>query len=141
MIEINKLVDAPLDEKLLKIVGEKILRKEGVQKPVNISVALVGREEIQKLNKEYRGKDEPTDVLSFENGSKFVFPIPGPQYLGEIVICPALAKGKEEEAIQRVFVHGLLHLLGYEHKSAKEAQKMRKKEQLYLNFFKNFKKI
>ena len=141
MIEINNLVNTSLDEKLLKSVGEKILKKEGVQKPVNVSVALVGKEEIQRLNKEYRGKDEPTDVLSFENGSKFVFPISRPQYLGEIVICSTQTKGKGEEAIQRVFIHGLLHLLGYEHKSAKEAQKMRKKEQLYLNFFKNFKKI
>lgn len=72
-----------------------------------VSVALVDRETIQELNLEYRGKDAPTDVLSFE--------IDGPsgEMVGEIVICPGVASS--EMGIEELVVHGALHLSGMDH--------------------------
>ena len=68
-------------------------------------MALVGPETIRKLNAEFRGKDEETDVLSFE--------VDGPygEMVGEVVICPACAEMPVEELV----VHGALHLTGMDH--------------------------
>ncbi|QIN78813.1 rRNA maturation RNase YbeY [Rubrobacter marinus] len=72
-----------------------------------VSVALVRRETIHKLNLKYRGKDSPTDVLSFG--------IDGPygEMVGEIVICPGVASS--EMGIEELVVHGALHLSGMDH--------------------------
>ena len=70
-----------------------------------VSVALVEPAAIRDLNLEFRGKDEPTDVLSFE--------VDGPygEMVGEVVICPACAQMSVEELV----VHGALHLSGMDH--------------------------
>ena len=72
-----------------------------------VSVALVDRETIHELNLKYRGKDAPTDVLSFG--------IDGPygEMAGEIVICPGVASS--EMGIEELVVHGALHLSGMDH--------------------------
>ena len=70
-----------------------------------MSVALVGLEEIQGLNREFRGRDGPTDVLSFEMDG------PYGEMVGEIVICPEAAEMDVEELV----VHGTLHLAGMDH--------------------------
>ena len=72
-----------------------------------VSVALVDRETIQELNFKFRGKDAPTDVLSFG--------IDGPygEMVGEIVICPDVASS--EMGIEELVVHGALHLSGMDH--------------------------
>ena len=72
-----------------------------------VSVALVDRETIQGLNLQYRGKDSPTDVLSFG--------IDGPygEMVGEIVICPSVSSS--EMPIEELVVHGALHLSGMDH--------------------------
>jgi probable rRNA maturation factor len=74
----------------------------------HLAVELVGEERIRELNREHRGEDAPTDVLSFpidEAG-----PTPGPRELGDIAICPAHCSDVTEAA-----VHGVLHLCGYDH--------------------------
>jgi probable rRNA maturation factor len=74
----------------------------------HLAVALVGAEEIQALNREYRQRDTPTDVLSFpldETG-----PATGPRELGDVVICP-----EHTEDLTEAVVHGVLHLCGYDH--------------------------
>jgi probable rRNA maturation factor len=71
-------------------------------------VELVDSERIAELNREHRGVDEPTDVLSFpvdEAG-----PVAGPRELGDVVICPA-----HTEDLTEALVHGVLHLCGYDH--------------------------
>ena len=98
-----------------------------------LSVLLVSDAEMQRLNRDWRAKDRPTDVLSFsqrENGG-------APEgLLGDVVISVDTARrqarsggrplGREAE---RLLVHGLLHLLGYDHeRSARDAAKMRQKE-------------
>jgi probable rRNA maturation factor len=96
-----------------------------------LSVALVANNEIEKLNEKYRRKPKPTDVLSFPAGAS-----PAGRLLGDVVI--SLDKAKEqaedggwslEEEIDRLLIHGILHLLGYDHeRSRKEAEIMRAME-------------
>ena len=96
---------------------------------------------MQKLNKKFRGKNKPTDVLAFGENSKFQIPNSKLNYLGEIVICPEVVKenGKKfgadsKKEIIKVFVHGIFHLSGYDHeKSEEEAKKMEVKEQQFLS--------
>jgi probable rRNA maturation factor len=76
----------------------------------HLSLELVAAERIRELNREHRGKDEPTDVLSFpvdEAG-----PVAGPRELGDVVICEAQTGDVPEAA-----VHGVLHLCGYDHET------------------------
>jgi len=73
-----------------------------------VAIALVSEEEIERLNREHRGRDRPTDVLSFpvdEAG-----PAAGPRELGDVVICP-----ERTEDLAEAVVHGVLHLCGYDH--------------------------
>ena len=76
----------------------------------HLAVALVDAKRIRELNLEHRGRDEPTDVLSFpvdEDG-----PALGPRELGDVVICP-----DHTEDLSEAVVHGVLHLCGYDHES------------------------
>ena len=76
----------------------------------HLSVELVDAERIRGLNREHRGKDEPTDVLSFPiDGTG---PAAGPRELGDVVICP-----EHTVDIPEAVVHGVLHLCGYDHET------------------------
>ena len=76
----------------------------------HLAVTLVVEEEITRLNREHRGRDRPTDVLSFPiDGSGAAA---GPRELGDVVVCPA-----EAEDLEEAVVHGVLHLCGYDHES------------------------
>jgi probable rRNA maturation factor len=76
----------------------------------HLSVELVGEERIHELNREHRGRDVPTDVLSFPiDGAG---PSAGPRELGDVVICPSQTADLVEAA-----VHGVLHLCGYDHEA------------------------
>ena len=76
----------------------------------HVSLELVGAERIRELNRDHRGRDEPTDVLSFpiDGGG----PAPGPRELGDVFICP-----EHTEDVVEATVHGVLHLCGYDHES------------------------
>jgi probable rRNA maturation factor len=76
----------------------------------HLAIAFVDAHEIQRLNREHRGIDRPTDVLSFpvdEAGEAF-----GPRELGDVVICP-----EHTEDLTEAVVHGVLHLCGYDHET------------------------
>ena len=76
----------------------------------HLAVDFVDEERIRALNAEHRGRDTPTDVLSFpidETG-----PAPGPRELGDVVICP-----EHTEDLDEAVVHGVLHLCGYDHET------------------------
>ncbi len=121
MIEINNLTSEKIDEKFLKRVAKIVLKGENREKE-NISIAFVGSGTIKSLNKKYRKKNKATDVLSFGSINDLG--------LTEVVICPKVAKN---EGMEKVVIHGILHILGYDHeKSVKEAKKMEKKEEEYL---------
>ncbi|MFA5355541.1 MAG: rRNA maturation RNase YbeY [Candidatus Paceibacterota bacterium] len=123
MIEINNLTEKKINGVFLKKTGTRILKKEK-RSDLSVSVAFVGQSRIKDINKKHRGKDKPTDVLSFYYGD-----------LGEIVICPEIVEksGSFKKELTKVFIHGLLHILGYDHeKNQKEARLMRQKQDYYL---------
>ncbi len=93
-----------------------------------LSIRIVDEDEITTLNREYRDKDKPTNVLSFPFSSEIELDIP---LLGDIVICAqvvadeAKEQGKSEQAHwAHMVVHGVLHLLGYDHVDDDGAQDM-----------------
>jgi len=84
-----------------------------------LSVVFVSEARIHAMNRRYRGKDYPTDVLSFRYGNGMV---EGDWFLGDIVIAPSVAlrrarrwQAAPEKEMHRLLVHGILHLLGYDH--------------------------
>ncbi|MCL6471680.1 MAG: rRNA maturation RNase YbeY [Firmicutes bacterium] len=133
-ILVNNNQDLPIDEVFLKKIARFVLDWEGV-KDVELSIALVGEDEIRKLNAAYRGKDYPTDVLSFESGI-FAKETPGiPHLLGDVVICPSVAAKQAvdygqtfEQEMALLLTHGILHLLGYDHENVEDAEQMEKLE-------------
>ena len=120
-----------------------VLEFEGFEQPAEISVTFVDNAEIQTLNAQYRGKDMPTDVLSFplgEDGKYDVDQDTGACLLGDIVISMEKAMEQAElygPPLQRevayLTVHSMLHLLGYDHEQGGlAAVKMREKEEAVL---------
>ncbi len=103
-----------------------------------LSVALVGDGEIRRLNREYRRRDRPTDVLSFSLREGRFGSIA--RSLGDVVISleTAVRQADEQGAslgdeVDRLLVHGILHLAGYDHEvSEREARRMRRKENAIL---------
>ena len=108
----------------------------GVKKNYEVDVSLVDEKTIQDINREYRGKDAVTDVISFafEDDQSELGQIQGddvPRMLGEIFLCipRALAQAKEignseNRELLFLFCHGLLHLLGYDHMTKEDEEKM-----------------
>jgi len=135
MVEINNLTTVKgINEEFLKKVAEKVLEEEKKEKK-DLSIAFVGQGRIRELNKRYRGKNKVTDILAFPGGETG---------LGEIVICLREVKKNAkkfdsifQKELIKVLIHGVLHLLGYDHeKSEQKAEKMREKEEYYLSKFK-----
>lgn len=119
----------PYKDKFEKM-ARKLLAEEGKEKDVNI--VLCSDEFVREMNKNYRGLDKVTDVLSFEWHAEF----PGePEMLGEIYIAREQVKRQAPEygntffaEMKRVIVHGLLHLSGYDHIKAADRKVMRARE-------------
>lgn len=122
-------------------------KKEEVQAGSELSVTFVSNEQIQSINKEYRGKDYATDVISFalEELGEGELEIIGegiPRFLGDIIIS---VKKAEEQAVEYghsferelgfLAVHGLLHLLGYDHETEEEEKVMFDRQRDILNEF------
>jgi rRNA maturation RNase YbeY len=113
------------------VTALRVLRLGGAE----LSLVLVDDAEIRVLNGRYRGKDRATDVLSFPMHGRHS-PAAGPWLLGDVVISldtarrQAAAQGcRLMDAAERLLIHGLLHLLGYDHEvSAREAQRMARRE-------------
>jgi len=111
-----------------------------------ISVSIVNDEEIQKINWNYRKKDKPTDVLSFSQieGEDFPKIKDEPLILGDILISYETCKRQSieyehsfYEELLRLVVHGLFHLLGYDHERSLEDEKiMQEKEQKLIEYIK-----
>lgn len=131
MISIQYQVpDLPkLDVEILKKTVLATLNEQSVLDEVDLSLILTNDEEVQSLNRHYRGYDKPTDVLSFEANE--TDPETGRLYLGDIVISLERAMQQAEQGgypllseVQLLVVHGVLHLLGHDHAEADEKAKM-----------------
>ena len=122
-IQINNLQDKIDVSDGIKDLITKVVKE--------VSIALVDNEYIKELNAEYRELDEPTDVLSFPLGEDI---------LGDIIVSLERAESQAEEynhSLDRevgfLVVHGMLHLLGYDHKEEAAKEEMRKREEEVLN--------
>ena len=147
----------------IKILSKKLLKKileiEKITYDISINLSIVNSSEIKKINKEYRGINSSTDVLSFPNidfkkpssFSKFinngVYDVSiidlntKTIFLGDIVICyQKVLSQKYNHSIKRefsfLFVHSVLHLLGYDHGNQKQEKIMFEKQELVLDSLK-----
>jgi len=128
-IEINNTAAANLPSRTIIKRFEKFLLARQI-KNAEISLAFVDKKTMRRLNHSYRGLDQPTDVLSFSYRYK------NGMLDGEIVICCQIAQEQAkkfghsfESEIIRLLAHGFLHLIGYDHRTTKEARKMRRLEE------------
>jgi len=132
--ETNELTE----EEIIKI--EELLhfaaKKENVEGESELSVTFVTNDRIQEINREYRDKDKPTDVISFamEELGEGEIPLSGvdmPRVLGDIMISLAKAREQAEDyghsfirELGFLAVHGFLHLLGYDHETEEDEKRM-----------------
>lgn len=132
-------IEKELREALTRL-AEQVLSAHG-KEGAEVGVTLVGEEAIRQLNRDYRGIDAPTDVLSFPLEEPGEIQTGGePELLGDVVICVPRALAQAEEyghsfrrELLYLAVHGLLHLLGYDHETGEEKRKMREKEEAFLS--------
>lgn len=121
-----------------------VLRMEHFEGPAEISVTFVDNEQIHELNRQYRGKDAPTDVLSFPMGQDGQYDVDhdtGAKILGDIVLSmeKAMEQAKRydhslEREVGYLTAHSMLHLLGYDHEQGGiERVRMREKEELVMS--------
>jgi len=155
-MEINVLIDEGLKGYLevgwLQSVVEQVLVAQDASSKVELGLVITSQEKVQQLNRSYRGKDEPTDVLAFsmlpeplataesEASSPFVQPPDGALHLGEVIISypQAVIQAREhrhsvKREIAILIIHGVLHLLGYEHDKPELERQMKTREKEILS--------
>ncbi len=130
-----------IDLEGLRALCERLLAEEGAEDGASFALVLAGDELLHSLNLEHRDVDAPTDVLSFaaEEGDAFPSTPDEPRYLGDIAISVETARRQAEEAgltlaeeLGHLAIHGLLHILGYDHETAAEDAALRAKEEALL---------
>lgn len=116
-------------EETIRAVADVVARRFDLTN-AEVAVALSSDERVRMLNRDYRGKDKPTNVLSFPIGSA-VLPAGSRRPLGDLVLAAetvareAAAENKPpHHHLQHLVLHGLLHLLGYDHETEAEALEM-----------------
>lgn len=130
----------PLDFSAFERLAAFVLEREDAPDAVELSIALIGIEEMSQLNAQYRDKTGPTDVLSFPCDDPCAVVGPDePVTLGDVVIAPEVAEQQAaelghtvEEELNLLLVHGVLHLLGYDHIEDEEASAMQSREKTLL---------
>jgi probable rRNA maturation factor len=122
-----------VDRKRMREVVQRVLNGEDVAE-AEISLAFVDSPTIHQLNKRYLNHDEPTDVLSFPLSERGARRLMGELVIGaEVAQAEAISRGHDVQAELSLYViHGLLHLCGYNDKTAADAQEMRNRERHYL---------
>jgi probable rRNA maturation factor len=132
----------PLATEAFEPLARFVLTMEGVPEETELSIALVDADEMSRLNHQYRGVEGPTDVLSF--GCDEPCPTPGdePITLGDVVIAPEEAERQAaelghsvEHELDVLLVHGILHLLGYDHEAEGDSGAMAAREAAILDAY------
>lgn len=138
-VEINE----EISEIIQKVVNE-VLSFENKSLDCEVSVSFVDNQEIKELNREYRGVDKDTDVLSFPMEDEFF--TEGPILLGDIIISMEKALEQSEDFGHSIYreiayltAHSMFHLLGYDHMEDEEKSIMREKEKQIMKRLKIFK--
>jgi len=148
VIRVDKDFQVHVDKRWLRRLVKESLAVHGVDTEVELSLLITDDATVRELNKEYRGKDKTTDVLSFaldadkhtDAAAGFVMP-PGEEvHLGEVIVSyPKAAEQAAErnhaveDEMALLVVHGVLHLLGYDHDRPTRERKMRSLEQRVLS--------
>lgn len=143
--ETNNLTEKELQtiEQLLNFAA----KEEKILKDYELSVTFVTNEQIQEINRDYRGKDQPTDVISFAmeeigEGEMEIVGVEVPALLGDIIISIQRAREQAEEyghsfirELGFLAVHGFLHLLGYDHMNEEDEREMFSRQKDILSLF------
>ena len=116
-VEVSNRSGVDVDEDAAVAAARRVLSAEGLGDG-ELGLAFVGPEEMRVLKRDHLGIDEATDVLSFPIDGKDPVPAGVPRVLGDVVLCPQIVG----ENWRAPLVHGLLHLLGYDHGSEMEAR-------------------
>ncbi len=150
-MEINVLIDEGyegyLEVSWLQSVAEQALVTQDADSRVELGLVITNQERVQQLNRSYLGKDEPTDVLAFSAREEidvelppFAQPPDGVLHLGEVIISYPQAVIQAEErqhSVKReiaiLIIHGVLHLLGYEHDKPELERQMKTREEEILS--------
>ena len=140
-IHVEEKFRGMVDEGWVRRIAQTVLKAEGVAPPYEVSLVFTDSETVKQLNRDYRGVDEPTDVLAFymlpqkEADSSFALPPDGVTRLGEVIISypQAIEQAREqghstERELALLIIHGILHLLGYDHEEPEEEAEMRTRE-------------
>ena len=114
-IEFANRSGVAVDERAMRELVVRTLAAEGIADG-DVGLAAVSAAEMAALNATHRGKPEPTDVLSFPIDGGEALETGLPRQLGDVVICPQVAE-TEGTPVEVLVVHGLLHLLGYDHEA------------------------
>ena len=132
-IEIEEGYELPLGEDEIVFICEHVLTDQEVERDCYVSLTVTSNDEIQRLNSEWRGIDRPTDVISLEcdrPDDPDLFE-GEPAELGVIVLAPDFVRDNAlrlgvayEDELRLLIVHGMLHLLGYDHIEEDEAREM-----------------
>lgn len=145
MYDISVQVDEPfagaVSAEWLAEVARRALAAEGAGE-AELGIVLTDDATVRELNRRYAGEDETTDVLSFslQEGEAFAALDGAPQPLGEVIIAYPVALRQADQAghavereVAQLLVHGVLHLLGYDHAEPEEERLMRSREQAVLD--------
>ena len=133
-----------INQRRIEEIIKKVLLHLKVDKKTEISVLFTDDKFIRTLNNRYRGMDKPTDVLSFslQEGAVKSPEIESDKPLGDIIISAETAKRQAdtlnhsiEKELTVLLIHGLLHLIGYDHEEDKDYKIMREKESKILKMF------
>jgi probable rRNA maturation factor len=116
-VEVVNRSGAEVDESAAAALARAVLEAEGVADG-DLGLTFVGPDEMRALKREHLGVDEPTDVLSFPLDGLDDLPEGVPRQLGDAVLCPQVVG----DAWREPLVHGLLHLLGYDHGPTMQAR-------------------
>ncbi len=129
--------DIEITEEIKNLIEKSIsavLKVENLDENVEVSVSFVGDDEIRDLNREYRGVDKSTDVLSFPMDDEFII---DNRILGDVIINTRRVMEQAEELghsnereLSYLTVHSILHLLGYDHMEDEDKKEMREREKL-----------
>ncbi|MGA0119037.1 MAG: rRNA maturation RNase YbeY [Candidatus Nanopelagicaceae bacterium] len=131
-IELTNLATIPCDEGRIKDVALYSLNRLGIHPDSELSISLVDETEMRSLNAQWMDENDATDVLSFPmDEMKPNSAAQGPGVIGDIVLCPSYAETQARQAghslqeeLELLTVHGVLHLLGYDHRESEEQRIM-----------------
>ncbi len=124
--------DYPVDLARVEAAARQALIVAQAEAPCALTITLTSAERVQELNREFAGLDEPTDVLAFPaEGEPYVVEPGEPPYLGDVVIAYPVAEEQAHAAghsliaeLQMLAIHGVLHLLGFDHQTPEQRAEM-----------------